>query len=183
MTSEKNSFSPLSQEKAVPLLRTESEKWLTKLSEEEIRAIKKYTKNSGDPRDDKFYLRLNAMLRGAKPENETLRYYAELISDALRKNNLQYDILCYRSMNFNPFHDVSTGDYVFPQQFMSTSVTKSGALKDSFRMIVRVPAGAVGAYIEKLSRYPKQREFLLDKDCIYQVTAMQKDCIELEVVV
>ena len=36
MTSEKNSFSPLSQEKAVPLLRTESEKWLTKLSEEEI---------------------------------------------------------------------------------------------------------------------------------------------------
>ena len=182
MTPEKN-FSPLLQERAVPLLREDSEYWLKKLSAEETRSIKKYTKNSGDPKDDKFYLRLNAMLRGERPENETLRYYAEQISSALRKNRLQYDILCYRSMNFNPFDGIHAGDYVFPRQFMSTSVTKSGALKGGFKMIIHVPAGANGAYIEKLSKYPKQREFLLDKDCIYQVISIQKDSIELEVVI
>lgn len=175
-------FAPLANEKVVSLLRSESEKWIQRLTDEEIRAIKKYTKNSGDPRDDKFYLKLNAMLRGAREENTTLRYYAELISSGLRKFSVQYDLLCYRSMNLNPYTGVNVGEIILPMQFLSTSVTRKGALNGQFKMLIRVPAGSTGAYIEMLSRYPNQREFLLDKDCAYKVIDVRQDAILLEVI-
>ncbi|MBR6760921.1 MAG: hypothetical protein IKM30_02680 [Oscillospiraceae bacterium] len=39
----------------------------------------------------------------------------------------------------------------------------------------------MGAYIESLSFFPKQREFLLDKNCAYRVVSSGEDFIELEV--
>ena len=174
-------FTPLSDSRVVPVLRKESQQWIAALNSEEIRAIKKYTKNSGDPADDKFYARLNAMLRGEIPEDETLLYYSDLISGALRKNQLKHDIVCYRSLDINPYVGASVGDILVPYQFLSTSVTHSGALKGRFEMTIRVKSGTIGAYIEPLSLYPKQREFLLDKDCAYRVISIKENSIELEV--
>ena len=51
---EETDFEPLPADTVVPVLREDSNEWIDRLSSEEIRAIKKYTKNSGDPKDDKF---------------------------------------------------------------------------------------------------------------------------------
>ena len=50
-------------------------------------------------------------------------------------------------------------------------------------MSIRVPKGACGAYIETLSAYPKQREFLLDKCCAYKVISVENNAVELEVLI
>ena len=80
---EKTDFEPLPADTVVPVLREDSNEWINRLSSEEIRAIKKYTKNSGDPKDDKFYARLNSMLRGDILEDDTLKYYSDVISLSL----------------------------------------------------------------------------------------------------
>lgn len=176
-------FNPLSDSDVVPVLRRESQDWINTLTAEEVRAIKKYTKNSGDPADNRFYARLNAMLRGDSPIDETLQYYSDLISNALHKNKLSHDIVCYRNMSMNVFADFNVGDIFIPKQFLSASVTKSGALSGSYKMKIHVKKGAKGAYIESLSKYPRQREFLLDKNCAYRILAKSDNAIELEVII
>lgn len=176
-------FTPLSDSRVVPILRKESQQWIASLNSEEIRAIKKYTKNSGDPADDKFYARLNAMLRGEIPEDATLRYYSDLISGALRKNQLKHDIVCYRNMDINPYSELPVGSVFSAKQFYSASVTKNGTLQGKMQMIIYVRTGAKGAYIESLSKYPKQREFLLNKDCVYKILSNNGSAIEVEVIV
>lgn len=176
-------FTPLSDSRVVPVLRKESQQWIAALNSEEIRAIKKYTKNSGDPADDKFYARLNAMLRGDIPEDETLLYYSDLISGALRKNQLKHDIVCYRTVPYDIYRDFLKGDVFSEQQFISSSVTASGTLVNPFTVTIFCPKGTPGAYIEPLSRFPKQREFLIDKNAWYKVLKKSNDHIELEVLV
>lgn len=122
-------FSPLPSDKAVTTLRAESEKWISGLNKEQLHSLKKYTKNTGETGDDKFYQRLNAMLRGDAPENESLRHHAQNISSALKKNKLQHDILCYRSTQHNPVEGLKVGDIYEPKQFLSSSVAKKGVLK------------------------------------------------------
>lgn len=50
---------------------------------------------------------------------------------------------------------------------ISTSVVKGAALSKKYEIIIYAPKGSRGAYIEKISKYPKQRELLLDKDVIF----------------
>ncbi|MCR5167372.1 MAG: hypothetical protein K6C13_09165 [Oscillospiraceae bacterium] len=165
----------------VNVLRNDSEEWINELSSEEMRAIKKYTKNSGNPADDKFFARLNAMLRGNIPRDETLNYYSEQISSGISKFKLKHNIYCYRGMPSNPFGDVSKGQVIRINQFISTSVTRKGALHGDFKITIKVKAGTKGAYIELLSKYKKQREFLLDKGLNYKVVSVGNNQIDLEV--
>lgn len=169
-------FSPIPSEKVVSVLRNESEKWIENLSEQQIYSLKKYTKNTGDTRDNKFYKRLNAMLRGDLPEDKKLRYHSEIISSALKKNKLQHDIICYRSTQHNPVAGLKVGDIFEPKQFLSSSVVKKGVLKNgNYQMIIKTPKGSNGAYIEKLSKYPKQREFLFDYRCKFKLIKSNKN--------
>lgn len=168
----KDSFEPLAQDKVVSTLRKESKEWQKELSADQIHSLKKYTKNSGDKDDDKFYIRMNSMLRGDIPEDEGLRGHAERISSALKKNNLKHDIICYRSTAHNPVEGLKPGDAYEPKQFLSSSVTKKGTLQNGkYQMIIRTPKGSCGAYIEGLSKYPKQREFLFDFGCKYKLVS------------
>ncbi len=176
-------FNALSPSSVVNILRSEATKWIDTLNSEEIRAIKKYTQNSGDKKNNKFYQRLNAMLRGEIDKNSTLDYYAQVISSALKKNSLGSDIVCYRSVNINHFKSFKVGDIFLPKQFFSTSVSSKGALNEEYKMIIYARKGTKGAYIEQLSRFPKQREFLIDKDCAYRILSMSDNKIELEVIV
>ena len=176
-------FNPLPSDKVVNTLRQESENWIESLSKEEIHSIKKYTKNSGDTKINKFFARLNAMLRGDLPEDARLRYHAENISSGLKKNKLRQDILCYRSVDFNPIQGMKVGDIYEPKQFLSSSVTKKGILKGEYMMVIETPKGSCGAYIEGLSQYPKQREFLLDYDCKYRIKYIKGKNIGLEVII
>ena len=171
----KRDFSPLTSDKVVETLRNESDEWINRLTSEQVYSLKKYTKNSGDKDNNKFYQRLNSMLRGDAPENETLRKHAEHISSALKKNKLKHDILCYRSTDHNPVEGLKPGDTYEPKQFLSSSVTKKGALQSGkYQMVIRTPKGSCGAYIEGLSKYPKQREFLFDYSCKYKLIKANK---------
>ena len=180
---ETREFEPLPPEKVVPVLRKDSEEWINNLSSEEVRVVKKYTKNSGDPDDDKFFARLNAMLRGDIPEDETLNYYSSVISGAISKFELQHDIVCYRAVEFNPVEGLKVGDVYKPKQFLSSSVSTAGALNGKYFLKIFAPKGSKGAYIELLSKYPKKREFLFDKDLNYNVLAVNGNIITVEAIV
>ena len=179
---EKTDFEPLPADTVVPVLREDSNEWIDRLSSEEIRAIKKYTKNSGDPKDDKFYARLNSMLRGDIPEDDTLKYYSDVISGAIAKFELKHDIICYRSVKHNPVEGMKVGDIYEPKQFISTAVSISGVLKGDYFITFLTPKGSKGAYIEPLSKYPKQRELLFDKNLKYKIIDINGRKIILEVI-
>lgn len=179
---EETDFEPLPADTVVPVLREDSNEWIDRLSSEEIRAIKKYTKNSGDSKDDKFYARLNSMLRGDIPEDDTLKYYSDVISGAIAKFELKHDIICYRSVKHNPVEGMKVGDIYEPKQFISTAVSISGVLKGDYFITFLTPKGSKGAYIEPLSKYPKQRELLFDKNLKYKIIDINGRKIILEVI-
>lgn len=176
-------FDPLPQNNVVNILRSESKDWINQLTQDEIRAVRKYTKNSGDITRPKLYERINAMLRGDIPEDSRLRHYANTISLALKKNTLRHDIVCYRCVSTDIFQGYVPGDIYFPQQFYSTSVTPKGTLTGEYKIIVHARAGSHGAYIEELSAFPNQREYLFDKDCAYRVLSRSANETEIEVLI
>lgn len=175
-------FHAVPQEKIVNILREDSKDWIKQLTSDEKRAIRKYTYNSGDRKPDRFFEKLNAMLRGDLPEEEWLKKYADTISGAVKKNKLRHDVICYRNMEFNPYEKYVVGDIVTEKQFISTSVTKNAALDKNFKILFFVSEGSRAAYIESISRYPKQRELLLDKGCKLRVLSKKEDSIILEVI-
>lgn len=170
------------QEKVVDVLRKESEKWINGLTDGEKRAIRKYTYNSGDKKPNRFFERLNAMLRGDIVEDKKLREYADIISGALQKNRLNHDVVCYRSMDFDPYEKYKIGEIFTDSQFISTSIIEKAALNKDFKLVFFVPKSSRSGYIEPLSKFPIQRELLLDKDCKLRVLSRQKNKVILEVI-
>ena len=169
-----SNFNPLPENQVVDVLRKEAQPWIDKLSAVEQDAIQKYTYNPGDQRPNRFFERINRMLRGDSEEDAHLRMYAERISDALKRSPLEHDVLCYRAMEFNPFDGMHVGDIVCPGQFYSTSVVKSGSLKKDFRIIICARSGSLAGYVEPLSKFKEQRELLFDKDTLYRVLLLKK---------
>ena len=100
--SDKN-FKPLPKESVVNILRKKSIEWIKTLTKKEKAAIRKYTKNSIDPKGMELFRRLNAMLRGDINNDATLKRYSDLISRAIAKFKLKNDIVCYRTLDFNPY--------------------------------------------------------------------------------
>ena len=86
-------------------------------------------------------------------------------------------------MDFNPFSSVPVGNIIVPKQFISSSVRLRGALDNEFQFKIIAPKGSKGAYVELISKYPKQREFLFDKSCAYKVLSFDDKHMELEVIV
>ena len=175
-------FNPLPENQVVDVLRKEAQPWIDKLSAVEQDAIQKYTYNPGDQRPNRFFERINRMLRGDSEEDAHLRMYAERISDALKRSPLEHDVLCYRAMEFNPFDGMHVGDIVCPGQFYSTSVVKSGSLKKDFRITICARSGSLAGYVELLSKFKEQRELLFDKDTLYRVLLSKEKEVVLEVI-
>ena len=176
-------FNPLPESKVVAVLRKEAQPWIESLSDAERIAFEKYTFNPGDKKPNRFYERLNRMLRGDAEEDSVLRGYAEKISGALKRSTLKHDVMCYRTVTENPFPHNVAGDIVEPEQFFSTSVVKAGALKKgNYNIIIYAKAGTFAGYVEGLSEFKKQRELLLDKDSLYRVLSTKGNQILLEVI-
>lgn len=189
MTSKEYAVSkmPLENFRAVPenhvvdTMRKDSEEWIESLTSKEKHAIRKYTYNSGDKKPNRFFERLNTMLRGDIAEDKKLKEYADIISGALQRNRLNYDVVCYRNMSINPIGERKPGSILKFNQFTSTSVIQGRALNNKYKLVIYAPKGTKGAYIEKISEFPNQRELLIDKDCIYRVLSNKGNEIELEV--
>lgn len=175
-------FRALPKEQVANVLRKESEEWIKSLSDIEKHAIKKYTYNSGDKKPNRFFERLNAMLRGDLLEDEKLREYAETISEALKKNRIKHDTIVYRGVAIDPSEGIPINGIYRAKQFFSTSVSEKRALGGSYKIIIYVRKGTPCAYIEELSYFKSQQELLLDKDCIYRVISRKGNMIELEVI-
>lgn len=175
-------FMALPQNRVVDVLRKESASWIESLSGKEKHAIEKYTYNSGDRKPNRFYERLNGMLRGDMPKDEKLEEYADTISAALKKNVFQQDVIAYRGMDIDPSNNIPINGLYRGKQFFSTSVIENRSFDSKYKIIIYVKKGSKAAYIEKLSHYKKQRELLLDKDCIYRVLSRKENVIELEVI-
>ena len=124
------------------------------------------------------------MLRGLSTnEKEMLTEYSDLISNAISKHPIEHSVICYRGSDYDMSDGTSTGDIFISYQFISTSVIRSRKLNRIYEFVIHVPQGASVAYIERLSRYKKQRELLINKDTLYKVISRNGHLIELEVVV
>ena len=123
------------------------------------------------------------MLRGDRPEDTVLTEYARTLSVAIQKNELRHDVICYRNVDLDLYSDLTDGDIFKEKQFISTSVVKKAALDKKYKVTIYAPKGSKCAYIEKLSKYPKQRELLLDKDSLFKVISKKENEIELQVIV
>jgi len=176
-------FNPLPESKVVAVLRKEAQPWIESLADAERIALQKYTFNPGDKKPDRFFERLNRMLRGAAEEDSMLREYAERISGALKRSTLKYDVICYRTVTVNPFFRNVVGDIVRPKQFFSTSVVKTGTLQNAdCKITIYAKAGTFAGYVEDISNFKNQHELLLDKDNFYRVLSAKEDQIVLEVI-
>ncbi|WP_283683326.1 phage minor capsid protein [Parablautia sp. Marseille-Q6255] len=176
-------FRALPKEKVVDVLREDSKEWIETLSEDEKNAIQKYTYNSGDKKPNRFFERLNAMLRGDLPEDKKLRTYADIISSALNKSRIKRDVIAYRNLDVDLYSGFEVNDLIIEEQFISTSVSKRAALEKPYKVVIYIPKGSRGAYIEAISKYPKQRELLLDKGTIFRVISKKENVIELQVII
>ena len=101
----------------------------------------------------------------------------------MRKSKIQHDIIVYRNLDLDIYSGFEINDLITEEQFISTSVTRGAALNKMYRILIYVPEGSKGAYIEGLSKFPKQRELLLDKDTVFRVISKKDKEIELKVIV
>ena len=176
----------LDTEAVVSILRKEYDAWIESLSEKKKYAIEKYSWNSFDNNNGRipFFVRLNAMLRGIHTEErEMLAEYANIISNAISRHPIEHSVVCYRGSDYDMSDGATVGEVFIGSQFISTSVIWSRKLKGPYEFIIHVPQGAQAAYIEKLSRYKRQRELLINKDTLYKIISRNGHLIELEVVI
>ncbi|MDO4670255.1 MAG: ADP-ribosyltransferase [Aerococcus sp.] len=70
------------------------------------------------------------------------------------------------------------------EKFISTSVTTKGAFTGRPNVVIVVPRGSNGAYIEQLSdkRYRRQREFLLGKNVELKQISIRDEVVYYEAV-
>ncbi len=166
----------------IEFLRKEYRLWIEELSPEEVHAIKKYSYNSFDRKPNRFYERLNAMLRGRiTDERSKLLKYADIISEAISKHTLSQPIICYRGSSIDMTKGFQVGDTIISSQFISTSLVESKAFAYKYRYTIYIPKGTRGVYIEEISRFPKQREFLIDRNTKFRLLSKCNNSFELEV--
>lgn len=176
-------FNAISPERVVESLRKDAETWIEGLSEAQKQSIRKYSFNPGDAKPNRFFERLNTLLRdGEIDKNPSLKEHADRISEGIAKFKLTHNVIAYRRDSFDISSGSPTGGYFRIKQFVSSSVRRGGALKGVFEFVLYVKSGSRAAYIEGLSHFPDQRELLIDKDALFKVLSRQGNLIELEVI-
>lgn len=166
-------------------INDEYNSWENSLTKEEKRLIRKYTLNSRDSeKPNRFFERLNRAMRGNYngPDKDKLLAYGNTISKAICRHPIGQQIVCYRGVDDDLTKDIVVGTIFKFDQFISTSIVESGALKKRFKYVIVVTKGVKGAYIENLSAFKGQYEFLLDYNCKYKLTAKSGRVVYLEVI-
>lgn len=160
-----NGYDPLESSKAVNTLRNDSKEWVDRLTDDEKKAINKYTYNGVDSDGLRLFEKINGYLEyrytpADSKEKEIIIRQANNIHQALMKNTLKHDIIVYR----NDIDPGNLGGNV--KKFLSTSVTKKGVLRGKPNTAIIIPKGASGAYVETIAHkdYKLQRELLLNTD-------------------
>lgn len=158
-------YNPLPDNKVVNTLRKDAKKWIQALSDDEIKAIRKYTYNGKDKDGLRLFEKINGYLENRynpvnENEEEVILRNAYNIEQGILKNKLKHDIIVYRTEeDINRLNDNV-------KKFLSASVTKKGTFGGKPNVAIIVPKGSNGAYIEPLAagKYKYQREFLLNNE-------------------
>ncbi|NBJ68900.1 MULTISPECIES: ADP-ribosyltransferase [Clostridia] len=162
-----------------------STSWLESLTIGEQSAINEYTGSS--------YKQINEYLRTGKIgqiDEKDLQESIQSISDGLRKFDLKEDIITYRGIPENiydiPF-EMLEGMELSEKAFVSTSLNRdvsfNGAFSGGIEMTFHVPAGSNGAFINAISKFDNEKEFLLDKGTRYTVKSAVKEGGKLKMIV
>lgn len=160
-----NGYNPLEISKVVNTLRYDSKSWINDLTDDEIKAINKYTYNGVDPDGKRLFEKINGYLENRyipvdEKEKDIIIRHINNIHQGLLKNTLKHDIIVYR----NDIDPSNLEGRV--KKFLSTSVTKKGVLRGKPNAAIIIPEGTSGAYVETIAHkdYKLQREFLIDTD-------------------
>ncbi|WP_121639374.1 ADP-ribosyltransferase [Virgibacillus sp. Bac330] len=157
-----------------------SEPWRNKLTVAEATAIRNYT--------DDVYRPINKYLRENKLDGyseEEIKQIIEDISSGISKFDLEDNIITYRGLEDNIWNlppEILVGMKLEEQSFVSTSINKAvsfdGSFKGKVQMEWRIPMGTVGAYVNSISEFDHEHEFLLNKGTKYKVIdAFEEDGI------
>lgn len=163
-------------------LYSEAAEWEKLLIDDEVKYIKKYTYNPGDYKPNRFFERINKMLRKEIPYDEKLQHCADIISSGIRKFKVKNNIICYRRADADYTKGYDIGEPFCMGQFISTSIDKKCTIKGDFLYKIYVHKGQNGALIENISDYKSQKEFLIDKDVLYRVISRKGNIVTMEVI-
>lgn len=152
--------------------------WDSKLDEDERNAINTYTTNIGKV--------INLALISREEPLPEIKNYIKNIESAINKFDLKEDLIAFRGISKKEFDIIDLGESKTKMflQFKSTSIEHDVSKKFSsmsifddenfmnderYGLIVNIPKGSNGAYIEHLSEDPSEMEFLLNKDVGYKI--------------
>jgi hypothetical protein len=158
------------------LTRVES----TPQGKREIDAAKAYT---GDE-----YTDINNHLRGTgdSEPSEQVKQHTEDLSALCDRRMLDKDIVTYRrdkgqglpnggALSDDEFKSLA-GSTMTDKGFTSTSVESENLLEyGAIEYEIRVPAGSRGAYVEPISNYAEEREFIIGNGTQYKIVDAQAD--------
>lgn len=153
-------------------------KWILKLTDKEIRCLKKYKFDSR---------RINKRTRSGDIDLEI-----EAISCAIKKSVIDRNIVVWRESHINFLESnnknvdaICIGDVLVENGFMSTFLYRPAfTAKGRIRLKILVSKGTYGAYVNNISWYHKwEYEMLFDRNSVLEVKniAYQKYSILLEV--
>ena len=157
------------------------------LTKEQLNSIRKYILNTNEKSEEhKFYKRLNSYLRTgevSKDEQTLFNIHANRLSNAIKKFKLDNDVLCYRGVDNDVYKGCELGKVFTDKSFVSTSINTSTLKNHKYWCIIVVRKGSRGAFLgtDGVSHFPKQREFLLDKDNKFRVIGRENNITYLEV--
>lgn len=153
--------------------------WLGRIDDEEGKAINRYTDDTSK--------RLNSYLRGVS-ENQNIQVTKQdikdiaLIQNAISKFNFDKPLTVYRGVGETEFKNILEGSNTHTfLEFKSTSIEQEIGSKFAYNqetrnkddwhylLKVNVPAYANGAYIEMLSEYDDEYEYLLNTNQKYKI--------------
>lgn len=153
--------------------------WLGEIEDEEGKAINRYTDDTSE--------RINSYLRGVS-EEENIQVTEQdikdisLIQSAISKFKFDQPLTVYRGIGESEFKNILEGynTHTF-LEFKSTSIEQEIADKFAYNPLVKnkedwhyllkvnIPAYANGAYIEMLSEYEDEYEYLLNANQKYKI--------------
>ena len=110
-----------------------------------------------------LFERLNAMLRGDSDGDDKLKKCTNTISGALKKYKLDYDVIAYRGMNFDPSGRLAEGDLYRQKQFFSTSVIEKKSFIAKYKIVIYVKKDRVPLIWKSLATLKTNESFSLTK--------------------
>jgi hypothetical protein len=158
-----------------PLL-TDSEMDALYAADKQVVALKNYT-NSG-------YSEINRYLRGMSQGSDTIRIRVSAIDKAMK--TVTSPMTVTRGMSLDGFglgqigagtaesiREALVGTIFSDAGFLSTSIAPQGVFRQTVRLVIEVPPGAKGVYVQGISSHKSEFEFIMARDTKMMVTSVE----------